>query len=337
MKKYDAVVVGAGPAGLKCSETLAKTGKKVLVLEKDSIFGDKICAGGMTLKDFKLGIPSKITDMKFKKVIIHTPNQKTEVKQKNFFISTMDRKVLGKWMAEQAEKAGAEIRLNSCVKKIKNNHVVSGRDKIEFKYLIGADGSNSIVRKSLGFKDKDYAVAFQYITKKKFNNMELFFDYDKFGPGYAWIFPHGKYTSVGICSDSRNIRKRKLRKIFNSWCEKKFSTKKLELQGGMIRYGYKGHKFGNKFLVGDAAGFASSFSGEGIYFAILSGIDVAKKISDKRYTCKNIEHILNVKKIEDKIMEHWKKHKTLAEIEIEMITFLSRSRWISKEIIDHFD
>lgn len=60
MEYYEVVIIGAGPAGLKCAEVLAKKGKKVLLLEKNSIFGDKTCAGGLTLKDLKLGIPDKI-------------------------------------------------------------------------------------------------------------------------------------------------------------------------------------------------------------------------------------------------------------------------------------
>ena len=60
MEKYDVVIIGAGPAGLKCAEILAKNNKKVLVLEKNKNIGKKVCAGGLTMKDFELGIPDKI-------------------------------------------------------------------------------------------------------------------------------------------------------------------------------------------------------------------------------------------------------------------------------------
>ena len=48
--KYDVIIVGAGPAGLSCAETLSKSGKSVLVLEKNYKVGPKICAGALTMK-----------------------------------------------------------------------------------------------------------------------------------------------------------------------------------------------------------------------------------------------------------------------------------------------
>ena len=50
--KYDVIIVGAGPAGLIAAKNLAGK-KKVLVLEKNRMVGDKVCAGGLTVKDFK--------------------------------------------------------------------------------------------------------------------------------------------------------------------------------------------------------------------------------------------------------------------------------------------
>ncbi|MEA3479944.1 MAG: NAD(P)/FAD-dependent oxidoreductase, partial [Bacteroidota bacterium] len=35
MKKFDVIIVGAGPAGLRCAEILGKSALKVLLLEKD--------------------------------------------------------------------------------------------------------------------------------------------------------------------------------------------------------------------------------------------------------------------------------------------------------------
>jgi len=62
MEKFDAVIVGAGPGGLKCAEILAKNGKSVLVLEKNDTIGRKICAAGITLKAMRYGIPEELLE-----------------------------------------------------------------------------------------------------------------------------------------------------------------------------------------------------------------------------------------------------------------------------------
>lgn len=47
-KKYDAIIVGAGPAGLSCSITLSKLGKRCLVLERKKDNKGKVCGDGIT-------------------------------------------------------------------------------------------------------------------------------------------------------------------------------------------------------------------------------------------------------------------------------------------------
>ncbi len=340
------VIIGAGPAGLKCAEVLAKKGKKVLLLEKNSIFGDKTCAGGLTLKDLKLGIPDKIIQKKFNKVVLHTPLQDTDVETGESFIATINRKDLGKWMASNAEKQGAEIRLNSQVVEI-NEKTIKIKDgtEIKYKYLVGADGGSSIVRKYLGLKTINFEQAFQYITPKKFKNLELFLDPDKFGPSYLWIFPYKNSTSIGTGVDlSKEVKQpifdlpvSKVRKNFDDWCKKRFDIKKAEFQAAIINYDYQGHEFKNKFLIGDAGGFASGLTGEGIYFAIKSGEDVAQKIINKKYICKNINHIIKLKKKEESLLRSLEINKTLTEAEWEIFNLLLKSRWIDKKLIDEMN
>jgi geranylgeranyl reductase len=341
MQKYEVVVIGAGPAGLKCAEILAKNNKKVLVLEKNKILGKKVCAGGLTIKDFDLGIPSKLIQRKFKKLILHTPLQTTSIKLEKDFVLTIKREDLGKWMFEKAIKAGAEIRKNATVNGIHEDFiVVNGKEKIGYSYLIGADGSNSILRKYLNINNDKFGQAFQYITSKKFKDIQLFLDPERFGH-YVWIFPHKNFTSIGTGGDFIRGRDKlglgftmsELRKNFDRWCEGKFNIKKAKFQAATINYDYKGHEFGNKYLIGDAGGFASGLSGEGIYYAIKSGEDVANKIVDKTYTCPNIAHILRIKSFEEKILRSFESGRKIAEVEFEALNFLAKLKLVDRELI----
>src|SRR5277367_3335168 len=50
MKIWDAIVVGAGPAGCAAAYDLAAAGREVLLLDKAEFPREKACAGGLTLK-----------------------------------------------------------------------------------------------------------------------------------------------------------------------------------------------------------------------------------------------------------------------------------------------
>ncbi len=339
MEKHDIIIVGAGNAGLKAAEILAEKTKDVLVLEKRKKIGYKVCAGGLTTKALELGIPNKLLQRKFRSVKIHSPNQTLTIKQKNHFIFTIDMKDMNQCMAKCAEEKGAIIRTNSNVTKIKKNSViVNNKKEIKFNYLIGADGSTSIVRKSIGLKSKKLGQAFQYIVQKKFRDFEIFFDIDKF-PIFLWIFPYKNTTSIGTGYDLnyKGYNPKKVKKNFDNWCKKRFDIKKARFESALINYDYQGFQFKNKFLIGDAAGMSSGLTGEGMYFGMIAGIDVANKIINKDYKCENIKHILKVKNIEEKILKSLEINKLLSKIEIKLLFLLLKSKWIDKKFIENID
>ena len=75
MKIVDVVIIGAGPGGLKCAETLGNSSLKVLLLEKNSEVGPKVCAGGLTGKGIEyLNIPSDLIEYKYNRVKLHVNN-----------------------------------------------------------------------------------------------------------------------------------------------------------------------------------------------------------------------------------------------------------------------
>lgn len=104
------------------------------------------------------------------------------------------------------------------------------------------------------------------------------------------------------------------------------------MEGAPINYCYKGYKFGNKFLAGDAAGFASGLTGEGIYFAMASGDDVAKMIIDKNYKPLLIKKILRKKRKHEFILGFLKK-RFLAEIGMNSFVFLLRFEYFKNQTI----
>ena len=336
MEQYKTVIVGAGPAGLKCAKILAENDEDFIVFEKKPGFDRKICTGiwGLTKKTKYMGLPDELFEKKFKRVIFSLPHRKNEIKLNKPFVATLNRKELSEWMYKQAKKSGANILFDSPISEIGKNYVIIKGRKIYFKNLIGADGSISIVRKSLNLA-QGVGVGIQYWTDQKFKDMEIHFDADKFGPWYAWIVPHTKLTSIGTGADTRLISSKKLRKNLDLWCsENNFDISNSRFEGAPINYNYQGYKFNNKFLIGDAAGFASGLTGEGIYFAMASGEDVAKIIIDKKYKPLLIEKILDIKRRHEIIADSFKLNKILEKVEYNLLFSLFKFKFFDEEVID---
>ena len=220
MEKFEVVIVGAGPAGLSAAKVLGEGGKTVLVLEKKERIGPKICAGGLTSKDLEIGIPLSLAERVFHSIKIHAFGKTIKIERKKPLVVTISRERLGQWQAQQIKK-NVEIRLNSEVAGIKENTILlkTGQE-IGFNYLIGADGSLSLVRKHLEVPTKRIWLAMQYILPETFENLEIFFEKNLFGFGYAWIFPHKNYTSVG-CRGKAKFRDTSIFQNFHYWLKQK--------------------------------------------------------------------------------------------------------------------
>ncbi len=302
-EKYDVIIIGAGPAGLSCAIELQKSGKSVLLIEKNKEIGHKVCAGGLTTKIESLNISLNVCDVLFSSVKINFAGKEKTVSGDKPFVGTIDRIKFGRMLLNKLSKK-VEIKTGETVARIDSKFVEVGSQKIKYEYLVGADGSSSTVRKFLGLSNDKFVLALQYILPREFKNLELFFDAYLFGLGYAWVFPHKGYTSIGCGQDEKFIKKSELLNNFKKWLKKKkIEIKDAELQGGIINFDYQGFEFGNKFLIGDAAGFVSKATGEGIYFAMVSGIEVAKKIVDKNYRYGEILKILEIKNKHEKILK----------------------------------
>ena len=306
MEKYKTIIVGAGPGGLRCAKILAEQKEDFILFDKRPEIQRKICTGiwGLTPKTQRFNLPEELFERKFNKVVLLMPHRQREVKKEDPFVATLDRKKLELWLLEEARNSGAKIVFNSLVSEVGENFVVVNGERIFFDNLVGADGSLSAVRKNLNLPTKSIFAA-QYLVEGKFENMEIYFNSAKFGPGYVWVAPYKNIGMVGAGVDLDLMPLEKLETNLDEWCrERKYNIDSAKFEGAFINYNYRGYQFGNKFLVGDAAGFSSGLTGEGIYFALTSGEDIAKIIIDKNHQPKLIHQILEIKR----------KHEIVADI-----------------------
>ncbi len=335
MEEYDVVIIGAGPAGLKCAKILAENNIDFIILERKSQFDRKICTGmwALTEKTKAIGLPEELFQKKFKKIIVSTPEKITEIQLEYPIVSTINRKELSEYMFNELKDNKSKVLFGKTVNSIEKDFVVCDDEKIYFDHLVGADGSYSVVRKHLNLPQKT-GMAFQYWLNQEFDDLEVHFDADKFGPWYSWVAPHKKITSIGTGSDPSIISSQKIRENLISWCkERNFDISSLKLEGAPINYNYSGHQFGNISLIGDAAGFTPALVADGIYFGMASGEDIAKSIIDKNHKTELINDILRIKNGQETILKLIENNKTLEKIEQSVLLELLKIKFFDKELL----
>lgn len=334
MEKYDTIIVGAGPAGLRAARALAEAGKNTLVLEKNRTIGQTICAGGLTTRDMDF-VPKNIIDSEFNYMLLHTAKGSYDVDLGSHPVLMVDREKLGQWMAKEAEKAGAEIRTSCRVDAVNGDHIAVNGEKIGFDHLVGADGSNSIVRKSLDIPVDKTGIGIQYISKTLRNDLEVFVDDFRHILIYGWIFPHRGFTSIGMGGKTGNGAL--MRHNLDELCDR-LAIERTKFEAARINIDYKGFVFGNRFLAGDAAGFASGLTGEGIYQAILSGDDIAKGILNKGYRYPGIKNILKIKNRQENILRILSLNRNIPDIVFNnAVPFFLKRRNLCRMINDKYN
>ncbi len=286
---FDAIVVGAGPAGGTAAYFLGEAGKRVLVLEKERLPRYKPCGGGISsnvLKQFPFS---------FEPVIESRPQSIGYLMGGRRFRVPVPRGSLVMVMRDRFDAhllrhAKAEVRSGIAMRRVREfaEHVeveTSAGDRHRASYLIGADGANSMVAHQIGLRrDRILAAAIEAEVPADQNLMQLFEHgpavvFGEVGMGYLWVFPKADHLSVGIgvMRPQRRELKETLDRVMG---DLGIRLDEVQLHGHPLPVHQRREKIatGRAMLVGDAAGLVDSFTGEGIRLAIKSGRLAAEAI-----------------------------------------------------------
>lgn len=296
----DIAIIGAGPAGSTAAYLLRKVGLNVILVDKYFFPRDKLCGGLVSTKALKLleRIFDETEESLNQKQIINFSSNKFEFVCKKKSLAKcytkipthfVERTVYDKFLLDKAVDSGTMIICGEEVKKVdldSNNLITSKGNTISSKYIIGADGANSILRKEfekLGAIDKESWIANlgfaleTFIAKEKIsfekNIMYLYFGYMK--TGYAWVFPNKDKVVVGIGGLLKELNNKDFKNIFTQFLRSLGLDKKTidgcieEIRGHPIPFGnfVENPVYKNSILIGDAAGLVNPVTGEGIYYA----------------------------------------------------------------------
>lgn len=336
MKNFHTVIVGGGPGGLACATLLARQGKEVLVLERNSAIGPKVCAGGIPSLAMDLAFPEPLWERSFTRQHISSNWQQTTLQNATPIIRTIDRGRLGRWMAERAQAEGVSIKTSALVLEIAEDRVrIRGGEEFGFCFLVGADGSSSLVRRQLGIPTEKMGVGINYQVPGNFPEMQWYLDTDLFGNGYAWIFPHQDTASIGVYARRSTSKPGILLNSLHQWAARRnLELKSRQPQAALINSDFRGWRFNNRFLIGDAAGLASGLTGEGIYSAIVSGEETARTILDAGYESEKMARIIKKHRQHARILELASGGKLAGKLVLETMIFCLRTGLIPSRALE---
>jgi len=303
----DIIVVGGGPCGSFTAFNLAKQGVEVTIFEEHGEVGvPSHCPGHLSIKGLKqLGLyplPEEIVENTFKGAIFHSPKGKSfSVRFSQPVTCIVNRVLFDRYIAEMAEDAGVQYRLNSRVESliVENGFVKgvtikqNGKTQKNFlaKIVIDAEGVSSRLLRLAGLPTLNRHMLVNGVQAEVDNvkdtesdMVEVFLGKDYAMGFYAWLIPIGDgKAKVGLATKTGNPKELLRRLMFkHPIASKKLHTAKIVQMGfhpltlgGPIKRPYS-----NGFLaVGDVASQVKPTTGGGV----ILGMTCAKVAAEIAY------------------------------------------------------
>jgi len=212
---FDVVIIGAGPAGSSTAREIARSGWRVVLLERGAYPGQRnVCGGSIEGTDAEeMGLTDDLIHKRIVRREHYFPWGVTTVTSPH--VTTL-RRELDRWLAEQAVAAGAELftrtQARAVIRETTGRVAVTVTDLAthrEITYhthlVVFADGPNTLAPRSgnLGFVRAPTTTAVGLIYELDWSNTPLD-HYEvhlgaRFSPwGYIWVFPKRDLLNVGI-------------------------------------------------------------------------------------------------------------------------------------------
>lgn len=305
MKTYDAVIIGAGLAGLQCAKLLARRGAKILLVDRKTDLTKGVHTTGIfvrkTFEDFEF--PPETLGKAVRNVKLYSPNLKSvslQSEKDEFRVGKMgliydalleEAVTNGAQFARATAYKGVEIRENETIVKLEKRGAIS---EVRTKVLIGADGAGSRVAKDLGLdENKELIVGYEEVYRSNGETgapvLHCFLD-AKLAPGYlAWIADDGEEIHIGVGGYASEFNPRAALNLFRRKTQKIFyaSVHQLtETRGGQIPVGgvLKNISSERGLLIGDASGAVSPLTAGGLDPALRLSKMAAEIVSERLET-----------------------------------------------------
>ncbi|MCX8207564.1 MAG: geranylgeranyl reductase family protein [Methanothrix sp.] len=279
---YDMIVIGGGPAGASAALEGASLGLRVLLIEKEMFPRYKPCGGALSERARSyLGfrIPDEVIDAEVSRIRVFFRDRCAEISRSERLSTLVTRSVFDEMLVRKAEEAGAEVLLGRKATEISEmrEHVrIRAGATYDGRLLVLADGHTGILSRKIRRGDGITGVCLvsDVAVEDTGDCMEIHFG--EADMGYAWVFPHGSYLSVG----AGGLNSSKIRGILEGLMRSRGFRGKIHGHtiplSGPSRY----LGGGRTMLCGDSADMVDPFTGEGIAYAVRSGQIAAQVASE---------------------------------------------------------
>jgi menaquinone-9 beta-reductase len=308
LDSYDVIIVGAGPAGLSTALHLAQLAPdmtaRTLVLEKARHPRPKLCGGGLVVDAEvlleRLGLDvSEIPHVDARAAHFNYGDRGLAIRMlRGRTLRMIRRDEFDAWLAAKARLRGIRIVEAVTVQKISSldsgMKVETDRGEFSARVVVGADGSNGIVRRWILPRAPIYTARTIEVLappngQDNHDARDAYFDFrpvPRAIAGYTWDFPtqiEGKPMRVWGIYDANLFGSQKrppLKELLAAEMSRHgYRLEDCEIHGHPIRWFDPFNRFSvpGALLVGDAAGVDSIF-GEGISMALGYGKLAARSI-----------------------------------------------------------
>jgi geranylgeranyl reductase family protein len=211
-KMTDVTVVGAGPAGAMTAYYLAALGLQVQIIEKRKFPRHKLCGGWLTrraLQEIPFDLSEVVEDVGH---TIQLSIGERLIMKRRFSpppIVLVRRERFDAFLVKKALRAGARFQDNTAFQGLSGSFgnlvVQTSRGTFRSKVIVGAEGTQSRVRKALGCRGPltEMVALAAAVRPSGPGAMAAFrsridFDFQRKWMGYGWVFPKKSELSVGV-------------------------------------------------------------------------------------------------------------------------------------------
>ena len=321
MEQTTVAIIGAGPAGSTCGLLLRKRNIDCVLVDRATFPRDKICGGGLTPRSYKL-LSQLLPQFRYDYNSVHRLKLCIEGEQVLDFqmdeeIRIVRRRQFDAQLLEEYQKSGGTF-INEALTTIeeKDGQVIvtlkSGQ-QIACKYLVGADGANSRVRKYLNPHTSHGILCMEQYGPKSADNAIVGNLSRFYRQGYYYSFPNENYDVQGF--GDYMTTPQMFRMVL-----RQMGCPDLKALGAYIPQSIDYPLRRNIILIGDAGGFPNRLTFEGLYYAFLTARHAATAISSGTSFA-----IVNKQVFDKKKREEYAARFFYSEIGLSILKFLCKT------------